>query len=69
MASISENRAAQFLVHGPSATHDEPVESSWTRLSRVIRGVDERKIRDCKEDIDTILVFVCIRSMALLMYF
>ena len=27
-------------------------------MARTIREVDEAKIRDCKEDIDTVLVFV-----------
>ena len=27
-------------------------------MAKVIRDVDEEKIRDCKEDIDTLLVFV-----------
>ncbi len=35
-----------------------PVKNAWARLSTTIRKVDAEKVRDCKEDIDTILVFV-----------
>lgn len=33
-------------------------ESGWAAVGKSIREVDEEKIRDYKEDIDTILVFV-----------
>ena len=32
--------------------------TGWAALDTVIRGFDEEKVRDCKEDIDTLLVFV-----------
>ncbi len=32
--------------------------SGWAGMSRTVREVDEDKIRGCKEDIDTLLVFV-----------
>ncbi|KAJ3523948.1 hypothetical protein NM688_g8642 [Phlebia brevispora] len=31
--------------------------SGWSNLARTVREVDEARIRDCKEDIDTLLVF------------
>lgn len=36
-------------------------ESGWAAVARSIRDIDEQKIKDYKEDIDTILVFVSIR--------
>lgn len=33
-------------------------ESGWASVAKAIREVDEEKVRDYKEDIDTILVFV-----------
>lgn len=35
-----------------------PIENTWTRISKIVRGLDEAKVKDYKEDIDTILVFV-----------
>ena len=32
--------------------------SGWAAMAKTIREVDEDKVRDCKEDIDTLLVFV-----------
>lgn len=32
--------------------------SGWSGMARVVRDFDEEKVRDCKEDIDTLLVFV-----------
>lgn len=38
----------------------QPVQRpSWHAIANTVKGVDEGKIRDCKEDIDTLLVFVC----------
>ena len=36
--------------NGPSA--------GWAAMAKTMRDFDEEKIRDCKEDIDTLLVFV-----------
>ena len=30
----------------------------WAKIDRTIRQLDEEKVRDCKEDVDTLLVFV-----------
>lgn len=30
----------------------------WSKVAKIVRGVDEAKIKDCKEDIDSLLVFV-----------
>lgn len=30
----------------------------WTKVAQILQEVQERKVRDCKEDIDTLLVFV-----------
>ena len=32
--------------------------TGWGAMARTVRDIDEDKIRDCKEDIDTLLVFV-----------
>lgn len=32
--------------------------SSWLKMAKTVRDVDEDKVRDTKEDIDTLLVFV-----------
>ncbi|KAI0771774.1 hypothetical protein BC629DRAFT_1291642 [Irpex lacteus] len=57
MTSSTRKLTAAGLDRVAESTADTPVESSWTKLSRIIRGVDERKVKGCKEDIDTILVF------------
>lgn len=36
----------------------DKTESEWAAVSKTIRNVDEEKIKDYKEDIDNILVFV-----------
>ena len=33
--------------------------TGWAGIAKTIRDVDEDKIKDYKEDIDTLLVFVC----------
>ena len=32
--------------------------SGWSAIAQTVRDVDEAKVKDCKEDIDTLLVFV-----------
>lgn len=32
--------------------------TGWAAMAKTVRDFDEEKIRDCKEDIDTLLVFV-----------
>lgn len=36
--------------------------SGWAAMARAVREFDEEKVRDCKEDIDTLLVFVSDRN-------
>jgi hypothetical protein len=31
----------------------------WSEMVKIVREFDEEKVKDCKEDIDTLLVFVC----------
>lgn len=33
-------------------------QAGWSAMAKVVRDFDEEKVRDCKEDIDTLLVFV-----------
>lgn len=33
--------------------------TGWTAMAQAVRNFDEEKVRDCKEDVDTLLVFVC----------
>ncbi|KAI0759633.1 hypothetical protein BC629DRAFT_1295321, partial [Irpex lacteus] len=37
----------------------------WTAMARSVRDFDEEKVRDCKEDIDTLLVFAGLFSAVL----
>ncbi|THG99340.1 hypothetical protein EW026_g2989 [Hermanssonia centrifuga] len=39
--------------------------TGWAAMARTMRDVDEEKIRDCKEDIDTLLVFAGLFSSVL----
>ena len=32
--------------------------TGWSAMSKVVRDFDEEKVKECKEDIDTLLVFV-----------
>ncbi len=32
----------------------------WKDIERTVRTVDEERVKDCTEDIDTLLVFVCV---------
>ncbi|KAK7691665.1 hypothetical protein QCA50_005064 [Cerrena zonata] len=43
----------------------EPEHKGWARLSNMVREYDEAKIRDVKEDIDTLLVFAGLFSAVL----
>lgn len=36
--------------------------TGWSAMTKTVRDIDEDKIRDCKEDIDTLLVFVRTRA-------
>ncbi len=39
---------------------DDPLENQdvWVKIDKTVRHVDEEKIKDCTDDIDTLLVFV-----------
>ncbi|KAI0759604.1 hypothetical protein BC629DRAFT_1056791 [Irpex lacteus] len=39
--------------------------TGWTAMARSVRDFDEEKVRDCKEDIDTLLVFAGLFSAVL----
>ena len=32
--------------------------TGWTAMAHAVRNFDEEKVKDCKEDVDTLLVFV-----------
>lgn len=32
--------------------------TGWTAMAQAVRNFDEEKVKDCKEDVDTLLVFV-----------
>ena len=34
------------------------VAGGWLSMAKIVRDYDEEKVKDCKEDIDTLLVFV-----------
>lgn len=57
----SVESAAPELKHVPidlAPDIGDETESGWAAIARSIRDIDEQKIKDYKEDIDTILVFV-----------
>ena len=39
-------------------THFLTSATGWTVMAKTVRDIDEGKVKDCKEDIDTLLVFV-----------
>ncbi|KAI0821337.1 hypothetical protein BC629DRAFT_1587619 [Irpex lacteus] len=39
--------------------------AGWPKMAKIIREVDEQKIEDCKEDIDSILIFAGLFSAAM----
>lgn len=41
--------SVRYVVAGPTG---------WAAMAKTLREVDEDKVKDCKEDIDTLLVFV-----------
>lgn len=45
-------------LDSPTMLDGDAKELGWSRMAHIIRGVDEAKIKDYKEDIDTFLVFV-----------
>ncbi|KAI0776397.1 hypothetical protein BC629DRAFT_1290587, partial [Irpex lacteus] len=47
----------QYAVPGQQA--------GWSAMAKVVRDFDEEKVRDCKEDIDTLLVFAGLFSAVL----
>lgn len=34
----------------------------WPAMSKTLRDYDEEKVKDCKEDVDTLLVFVSLTN-------
>ncbi|KAL4245702.1 hypothetical protein ABKN59_009713 [Abortiporus biennis] len=40
-----------------SGVDDDKVEKAWYDVSRIVLRYDENKVQDCKEDMDTLLVF------------
>lgn len=36
--------------------------TGWQTMDKTVREIDENKVRDCKEDIDTVLVFVSLTT-------
>ena len=56
MAPIIDDLTPQSPINALAVP--PPIENTWTRISKIVRGLDEAKVKDYKEDIDTILVFV-----------
>ena len=48
------------ILQSPEKTQLAPLTgvSGWAAMERTVRNYDEERIRDCKDDIDTLLVFV-----------
>lgn len=36
--------------------------TGWTAMAHAVRNFDEERVKDCKEDVDTLLVFVCLSA-------
>ena len=47
----------------------DKTESGWAAVAKTIREIDEQKIQDYKEDIDTILVFVRLHTNSSILEF
>lgn len=72
---VYEDNAAHGLQpppeHGEHDRHSSgPVKyvlagqpSGWAAMAQVVRDFDVEKINDVKEDIDTLLVFVCVQQL------
>jgi hypothetical protein len=50
----------QYIVSG------QP--TGWAAMAKEVRNFDEERVRNCKEDIDTLLVFVSEPSFSSLSY-
>lgn len=60
---VSECSTADLMIKVASQNKSgRVVGSGWAALAQAIRQLDGEKIRDCKEDIDTLLVFVRLLS-------
>ena len=51
-----------MTVQKAVSSRDTPGLTGWAAMAKTVRDFDEEKIRDCKEDIDTLLVFVSATS-------
>lgn len=57
MQSLNKLRSYEMPVASNlDPTSDNP--ELWSKVAKIIRDNDEEKIKDCKEDIDNLLVFV-----------
>lgn len=50
----SSSDKTQYVISGQA--------TGWSAMAQHVRDFDEEKLRDCKEDIDTLLVFVSERD-------
>ena len=54
----SPMRRADFLWQGDVPVGIPSSSSGWATLYHTVRNMDEAKVRDCKEEMDSLLVFV-----------
>lgn len=59
-----EPKGTNAAVNGEYASGSQTIVLSgqptgWTAMAQAVRNFDEEKVKDCKEDVDTLLVFVC----------
>lgn len=54
----THKRARAFGTNAYSSQISEPATSVWDELHRTVRTSDINKVDDCRDDIDTLLVFV-----------
>ncbi|CAL1716593.1 unnamed protein product [Somion occarium] len=66
-ANASKNQQARESTHGDGVqrVQVEPERTGWARIADMVRKYDEDKIKDVKEDIDTLLVFAGLFSAVL----
>lgn len=62
-ARMDTSRLASLTNHGSGS----PSAVGWAAVEKSVRDVDEQMVNDYKEDIDTLLTFVSLRSLGRLM--
>ncbi len=51
-------------AHGTGTYNTIGTGTGWSAMARIVREIDEQKIQNYKDDIDTILVFVRFQTLS-----